>query len=161
MLDAALTLELMTTEQAKPLTRQRVDDQLCFATYSASRAFTAAYRRRLAPMGLTYTQFLVLLVLWEEPEVTMQEICRGLELDSGTLTPVLKRMEEANLISRRRGVDDERTVIVTLEPAGEVLMPRARQVQDEIAAATGLPDDEIDELREQLRAMTVALGEDG
>ena len=151
----------MTTDQAASTLRQGVDDQLCFATYSASRAFIAAYRRRLAPMGLTYTQYLVLLKLWERPEVTMQEICRSLELDSGTLTPVLKRMEEAGLLSRRRGVDDERTVIVTLEPAGEALWPRARAVQAEIVAATGLRREELDELREQLREMTVSLGEGG
>lgn len=151
----------MTTDQAASTLRDGVDDQLCFATYSASRAFVAAYRRRLAPMGLTYTQYLVLLLLWREPEITMQEICRSLELDSGTLTPVLKRMEEAGLLSRRRGVDDERTVIVTLEPAGEALWERAREVQAEISAATGLPPEGIEALRVQLRDVSLALGAEG
>lgn len=136
-----------------------VDDQLCFAAYSASRALVSAYRRRLTPLGLTYTQYLVLLVLWQRPESSMQDICRALDLDSGTLTPVLKRMDEAGLVQRRRGTDDERTVVVTLTETGGDLLPEARRAASEVERLTGMGREDVVHLREELRELTAALDE--
>ena len=93
----------------------RLDAQLCFALYAASRATTAAYREPLAELGLTYPQYLVLLVLWEEEGLSVKEIGQRLHLDSGTLTPVLKRLEEAGFVRRRRDAQDERQVRVELD----------------------------------------------
>jgi DNA-binding MarR family transcriptional regulator len=114
-----------------------VDEQLCFALYSASRAVTRAYAPLLEPLGLTYPQYLVLLVLWERDGLPVKRVGERLALDSGTLTPLLKRLEHQGLVARRRGGTDERIVRIHLTPAGRALRGKARKVPTEIACRAG------------------------
>jgi len=115
----------------------QLDEQLCFALYNASRALTRAYAPLLEPLGLTYPQYLVLLVLWERDGVPVKQIGERLALDSGTLTPLLKRLDHQGLVTRRRGEDDERVVRVHLTPTGRALRTRARKVPTELACRAG------------------------
>src|SRR3954471_163227 len=115
-----------TTDEPSQQDRQRLDNQLCFAVYAAAHAFGRAYRTLLGRHELTYPQYLVLLVLWEQDGLSVKEIGNRLFLDSGTLTPLLKRMEAAQLIKRTRSAEDERQVLVTLTGQGAVLRDKAR-----------------------------------
>jgi len=115
-----------------------LEHQVCFPLYAASRAVTAAYRPLLAPLGLTYPQYLVLLVLWEHGTRSVRDLGEALHLDSGTLSPLLKRMEASGLIERRRGTDDERQVHVDLTADGLALRERALEVPQQLHAATGI-----------------------
>ena len=111
-----------TNKHAKaPASWLALDAQLCFALYSASLAMTKLYKPLLDRLGLTYPQYLVMLVLWEEDAMSVKEIGERLFLDSGTLTPLLKRLEAAGLVKRTRSTEDERQVIVALTPQGEGL----------------------------------------
>lgn len=130
-----------------------LDDQLCFSLYSASRAMSRVYRRLLDPLGLTYPQYLVMLVLWAGDGLTVSEIGEQLQLDSATLTPLLKRLEAARLIDRARSAQDERQVLVTLTSAGRALKSKAKAVPPEIAAATGCSRDTLVRTRTQLDAL--------
>lgn len=132
---------------------QRLDHQLCFALYSSSLVMTKLYRPVLGALGLTYPQYLVLLVLWEIDAIGVGDLGERLYLDSGTLTPLLKRMETAGLLVRERAADDERRVIVTLTAAGRALRRKAAGVPMQVACATGRPLEEISELTSQLRAL--------
>src|SRR3954454_4785619 len=105
-----------------------VDQQLCFALYNASRAVIRAYAPLLQPLGLTYPQYLVLLVLWERDGVAVKDLGARLALDSGTLTPLLKRLEERGYVARRRDTDDERVVRIHLTAAGRALRVRAKRI---------------------------------
>jgi DNA-binding MarR family transcriptional regulator len=143
-----------------------VDQQLCFALYSASRAMTAAYRPVLTEMNLTYPQYLVMLVLWEEaadarsnPEgrVTVGRLGERLQLDSGTLSPLLKRLEGNGFVRRERSRDDERLVDVTLTPAGRRLENRAQCIPEELGSATGMTEQQAADLRDAVRHLTDAL----
>jgi DNA-binding MarR family transcriptional regulator len=136
----------------------RLDRQVCFALYAASRAITQLYRPLLEELGLTYPQYLVMLVLWERGPATVKELGAALELDSGTLSPLLKRLEATGLVSRGRRVADERSVEVRLTPAGERLENRAAGVPRKIAKATGLRAAELAELRRTLVALTAVVG---
>jgi MarR family transcriptional regulator, organic hydroperoxide resistance regulator len=137
--------------------RLTLDRQVCFALYSASRAFTSLYRPLLDELGLTYPQYLVLLVLWERESVTVKELGTALRLDSGTLSPLLKRLEAHGLITRRRSAADERSVAIALTVAGRDLQTRARSIPDRMVTATGLQVDELVELRSTLDRLTAAL----
>lgn len=143
---------------------QHLDDQLCFALYSASRALTRAYAPLLEPLGLTYPQYLVLLVLWERDGVAVKQLGERLGLDSGTLTPLLKRLAAQGLVERRRGADDERLVRIHLTPAGRALRGKARKVPVELACRAGydLGSEravrELVRLRDELTALTRRLG---
>ena len=106
----------------------RLDNQLCFALYSASLAMTKLYKPLLDALGITYPQYLVLLVLWERDGITVSELGERLSLDSGTLTPLLKRLETAGLVSRLRDTQDERRVLVRLSAAGRELKERAARI---------------------------------
>jgi DNA-binding MarR family transcriptional regulator len=128
-------------------------DQVCFALYSASHAVTGYYRPILEELGLTYPQYLVMLALWQHPELTMKELGPMLHLDSGTLSPLLKRLEQAGLVRRARSAEDERSVIVTLTDGGEAVRQRAAAVPSVIQAAMGLDDEQLATLREQLRQL--------
>ncbi|OON78015.1 MarR family winged helix-turn-helix transcriptional regulator [Streptomyces tsukubensis] len=134
-----------------------LDRQICFSLNAASRAFGGVYRVALKELGLTYSQYLVMLVLWEDGELPVKRIGERLRLDSGTLSPLLKRLEAAGLVRRERGVEDERSVSVRLTDEGAELKARAARVPRSIAAATGLSVDEIDDLRERLARLTEAL----
>ncbi|MEE4022605.1 MarR family transcriptional regulator [Gordonia sp. PKS22-38] len=117
------------------MTDVRLDEQLCFALYSASRAVIAAQRPGLAELGLTYPQYLAMLVLWEEDEITVTRLCRRLQLDSGTVSPLLRRLETLGYLTRRRSTEDERSVTVALTPEGAALGARADCVYDSLTSA--------------------------
>jgi MarR family transcriptional regulator, organic hydroperoxide resistance regulator len=134
-----------------------VDQQLCFALYSASRAMTAAYRPVLTEMNLTYPQYLVMLVLWEEEHITVGRLGERLQLDSGTLSPLLKRLEGNGFVQRERSRDDERLVDVTLTPAGRRLEDRAQCIPEELGRATGMTQQQAADLRDAVRHLTDAL----
>lgn len=127
-----------------------LDNQVCFALYAASRAVTQLYRPVLDALGLTYPQYLVMLVLWERGPVTVKDLGAALELDSGTLSPLLKRLESTGLVRRERNAADERSVQVQLTEAGAALRKRAVNVPRKIAGATGLELAELQRLRTQL-----------
>jgi MarR family transcriptional regulator, organic hydroperoxide resistance regulator len=131
-----------------------LDDQLCFALYAASRAVVARYRPLLDELGLTYPQYLVMLVLWEQGEVPIKDIGAALQLDYGTLTPLLKRLEVAGLIRRRRLLEDERTVQVELTEDGVALRARAEAVPLAIGDAMGLGPEEFATVKRLLRQLT-------
>ncbi|MFC5297282.1 MarR family winged helix-turn-helix transcriptional regulator [Brachybacterium tyrofermentans] len=114
------------------------DEMVCFALYAASRATTQAYRALLEPWGLTYGQYLVLVVLWSEGEQSVSALGEALQLDSGTLSPMLRRMEKAGVVTRRRGGPDERVVTVSLTEHGEVLRDQLSHVPACIAEGTGI-----------------------
>lgn len=127
-----------------------LDDQLCFALYAAHRAVTAAYRPLLEELGLTYPQYLVLLVLWERGETTVKDLATALRLDYGTMSPLLKRLEAAGLVRRERAEHDERSVIVACTGRGEELRGRAAGVPGALLATTGLDGDDVTRLRADL-----------
>lgn len=134
-----------------------LDNQLCFAMYSASLAMTKAYKKILAPLEITYPQYLVMLVLWEESPVTVSVLGERLRLDSGTLSPLLKRLQIAGLVERRRDAADERRVLIELTPSGRALRERAAAVPAAIAAALGLDEQTYLELKTQLSALLCRL----
>ena len=131
----------------------RLDNQLCFALYSASLAMTKVYKPLLEAIGLTYPQYLVMLVLWEQDGLIVSEIGVRLSLDSGTLTPLLKRLETSGLLSRRRAVEDERRVHVSLTPAGQLLKARAAGIPGCILEASQCALPELAALTQQVQAL--------
>ncbi|RDV10911.1 MarR family transcriptional regulator [Arthrobacter sp. RT-1] len=135
----------------------RLDRQVCFALYSASRAATAVYRPVLDDMGLTYPQYLVMLVLWESEPRGVKELGEELGLDSGTLSPLLKRLEALGLVERRRSGEDERRVAVHLTSAGRSLSAKAAAIPQRLAKSAGLSPRELEQLRETLGKLTAAL----
>ncbi|MPQ98744.1 MarR family transcriptional regulator [Modestobacter sp. I12A-02628] len=130
-----------------------LDDQLCFALYAASRAVTGRYRPMLEQIGLTYPQYLVMMLLWERDDQTVGELGARLALDSGTLSPLLKRLTAAGLVSRARRVEDERSVSITLTDAGRALEEKGMAISEEMIDALGLGMTEFDELKERLRVL--------
>jgi DNA-binding MarR family transcriptional regulator len=134
-----------------------LDKQLCFALYSTSLAMTKMYKPLLGPLGLTYPQYLVMLALWEEDGLTVSALGDRLALDSGTLTPLLKRMESQGLLGRERDAADERRVIVRLAPAGRRLKLQARKVPPRVARATGCDLAELAALTRRLTALRETL----
>lgn len=133
-----------------------LDNQLCFALYSASLAMTKTYKPLLDVLGLTYPQYLVMIVLWQEDDILVKDIGQRLFLDSGTLTPLLKRLEASSLIARTRDVADERQVRITLTPEGRALRSQAAGVPDRIVCASGQELERLQNLRAQL--LTVRQG---
>lgn len=117
------------------------DEMVCFSLYAATRATTQAYRHLLEPWGLTYPQYLVLVTLWLEGEQTVSSLGDHLQLDSGTLSPLLRRMEEGGLVRRERQATDERVVIVTVGERGLVLRAELSHIPARIASGTGLSDE--------------------
>jgi len=131
----------------------KLDNQLCFAVYSASLAMTRLYKPLLEKLGLTYPQYLVLLVLWERDGLTVSELGERLSLDSGTLTPLLKRLEASGLVARIRDVADERRVHVSLTAAGRKLKARAAQVPGCLIAASECSVPELVSLTQQIQSL--------
>ena len=119
--------------------RMRLDRQLCFPLYAAARNVTNLYTPHLKPLGLTYTQYLVFLVLWEKDGIMVGEICRRLMLDNGTLSPLLKKMEQEGYVDRQRSREDERVVVITLTDKGRQLQSRVRDVPRAVAGCIDLP----------------------
>ena len=139
----------MESIQAPPLA-----EQLCFDLYAASRAVTAAYRPALTELGITYPQYLVLIVLWEHDSLTVRELGEELRLDHGTLTPLLKRMEAGGFVERRRDNVDERFVVVSLAGKGEALRQHAERIQCDMKDQLGLDAQEFEDLQTTLRLLT-------
>ncbi|MDQ1817044.1 MarR family transcriptional regulator [Massilia sp. CCM 9210] len=128
----------------------RLDGQLCFSLYSTSLAMSKLYRKLLRKLGLTYSQYLVLMVLWEQNELTVSEIGERLFLDSATLTPLLKRMEQAELLTRIRAASDERQVIISLTEAGSLLREEAKKFPSQLLCAVGCELDQVISMKQQL-----------
>ena len=134
-----------------------LDDLICFDLYAASRQVTAAYRPILGELGLTYPQYLVLVVLGAREEMLIKDVGRELRLDHATLSPLLRRLERDGLLTRRRSADDERAVVVALTDEGRAVHARFGEVHCRIAEALGITAEQADELRSLLRGLTAQL----
>jgi MarR family transcriptional regulator, organic hydroperoxide resistance regulator len=145
--------EKTMTEPKLSKTDLVLDKQLCFALYGASLALTRTYKPLLEPLGLTYPQYLVMMVLWEQDHLTVKTLGEKLGLDSGTLSPLLKRLEQADLVKRQRDAKDERQVTVSLTPKGLALQDEALQVMTAIGAALGCSLEDAVDLRQTLQAL--------
>jgi DNA-binding MarR family transcriptional regulator len=137
----------------------RLDHQICFAVYSTAHAFNRVYKPLLDRLGLTYPQYLVMLVLWERDGIPLRDIGERLFLDSGTLTPLLKRLEKAHLIKRTRSSADERQVLIALTPQGQALQERAKALPQSILAATACSVTELTTIKNELVALRDRLNE--
>ena len=124
----------------------KLDNQLCFPLYACARHVVNLYTPFLKPLGLTYTQYIVFLVLWEQEEVTIGELCKKLMLDNGTLSPLIKKMESDGYVRRERKKEDDRVVIVTLTDKGRALQEEAKDIPTKIACCVDLPVEESKEL---------------
>ena len=127
-----------------------LEDQLCFKLYALSRQVTSVYRPVLDELGITYPQYLVMLVVWEVRSITVKELGNRLYLDSGTLTPLLKRLEQKGLLSRRRDAADERSVIIALSAAGKEMQQKAKKIPDTLSGCLPLGKNEYQQLKGQL-----------
>jgi MarR family transcriptional regulator, organic hydroperoxide resistance regulator len=141
----------------------QLDNQICFAIYSTAHAFNRVYKPLLDRLGLTYPQYLVMLVLWERDGVPLKDIGERLFLDSGTLTPLLKRMETADLVKRTRSTEDERQVLIALTAKGQALKEKARAVPEGILASSACSLGELSRIKTEIVALrdrlNAALGE--
>ena len=124
----------------------KLANQLCFPLYAAARNVTALYTPYLKPLGLTYTQYIVFLVLWEKDGLTVGELGDALMLDNGTLSPLLKKMEQAGYIERQRSREDERVVVITLTEEGRALQEKAKDVPGRVAQCIDLPPEKAQQL---------------
>lgn len=140
----------MKTPAETPINMLALENQFCFALYSSSLALTKAYKPMLDALGLTYPQYLVMLVLWEQDNVLVKDIGHALFLDSGTLTPLLKRLEANGMLQRHRDEADERQVRITLTPAGKDLRRAALDIPQKILCASGQNKETLMQLRSQL-----------
>ena len=142
---------MVRKQAADPLLR--LDNQICFAVYSTAHAFNRVYKPLLDRLGLTYPQYLAMLVLWERDGVPVKDIGERLFLDSGTLTPLLKRLEAAGLIKRTRSTEDERQVLIALTPQGHALQEKARSVPHSILAASACTVAELSAMKNEIVAL--------
>jgi len=147
----------MNTSAPTPPATPLLDEQLCFALYSTSLAMMRVYRGLLPKLGLTYPQYLVMMVLWEQDQLTVSDIGERLFLDSATLTPLLKRMEAQGMVQRNRARSDERQVIISLTDEGKALRKDASGVMPEVLCATQCSADEASTLRDQLVSLRKSL----
>lgn len=131
----------------------RLGDQLCFSLYAASRAVASAYRDPLAGIGLTFPQYLAMVALWEQDGRTVASLGTALDLESSTISPIIRRLEKLGFVSRRRSTDDERVVHVEVTPAGWNLETRAARVREAVEASTGLTDEQFASLRGALHTL--------
>ena len=145
-----------------PYEHLHLDNQLCFAMYAATNALTRAYRGPLGRLGLTYPQYLVMVVLWERGAHTVKNLADALQLDSSTLTPLLKRLQNAGWVTRERDCGDERVVHISLTAEGRALRRPVAAVQKAVACRTRLPEPDFIDLRSRLHALveTMANTED-
>jgi DNA-binding MarR family transcriptional regulator len=142
-----------TASSDRPVEALRLDNQLCFALYGAANRMTRLYRPLLEAMGLTYPQYLAMLVLWERSPQTVGALGDALDLDSSTLTPLLKRLEAGGLVQRRRDPEDERRVIVALTDKGWALRDQAESIPTQMLCTIDMPLDALRALREQLKLL--------
>lgn len=147
----------MVRDNDSPTDWLLLDHQLCFALYSSSLAMTKLYKPLLSELGLTYPQYLVMLVLWETETLSVSELGSRLALDSGTLTPLLKRLAVSGLVTRTRDAADERRVLVSLTDAGRALRRRAEGIPEQMLCATQCPVEEIQALTRRLHALRSTL----
>ncbi|MGI4742740.1 MAG: MarR family winged helix-turn-helix transcriptional regulator [Janthinobacterium lividum] len=131
----------------------KLEEQTCFPVYALSRLITKAYQPLLAPLSLTYPQYLVMLLLWEHQELAVKDIGQKLLLDTGTLTPLLKLLEQRELLSRRRDPCDERSVLIRLLPDGAALHGHARQIPQQLGQRYSLTRDDVALLRQELHRL--------
>ncbi|MGB0159872.1 MAG: MarR family winged helix-turn-helix transcriptional regulator [Thalassovita mediterranea] len=141
--------------QTAPFTT--LDQQLCFEVYAASHAFTKFYKPLLDPLGLTYPQYLVMLLLWQRDDRAVGDLGQALSLESSTLTPLLKRMEASGQITRQRDPEDERRVRIRLTDAGRALQDQAATIPACLGEAAAMPASEVTELREEVRRLRLRL----
>ena len=135
----------------------KLKNQLCFPLYSLSKAITNQYRPFLDAIDLTYPQYLVMMVLWEQDKISVNDIGQRLHLDSGTLTPLLKRLEQKQLVKRERAIDDERRVTITLTNSGKALQHQAKDIPTKMAEGMVVNEEEITLLRNMLKRLNKAL----
>ena len=128
----------------------KLQNQLCFPLYAAARSVVSLYTPYLKPLGLTYTQYIVFLVLWEQDGLTVGELCDRLMLDNGTLSPLLKKMQQAGYVERRRSEEDDRVVRITLTEEGRALQERAKDVPVKVGGCIDLPPEKAQTLYELL-----------
>ncbi|QMV44302.1 MarR family winged helix-turn-helix transcriptional regulator [Cohnella cholangitidis] len=128
----------------------KLDNQLCFAVYACAREITKLYHPLLRELGLTYTQYITMLALWEEDRVTVKQLGQRLYLDSGTLTPLLKRLEQLGLLTRSRDKQDERSVIIALSEQGIRLQERALEIPEKLLCQVGVTPEEVAALKDQI-----------
>ncbi|QJD82337.1 MarR family winged helix-turn-helix transcriptional regulator [Cohnella herbarum] len=131
----------------------KLDNQLCFAVYACAREITKLYHPLLRELGLTYTQYITMLALWEEDQVTVKQLGQRLYLDSGTLTPLLKKLEQMGFLTRKRDKQDERSVIIALSEQGINLKDRATDIPEKLFCQAGVSQEEATELRERITDM--------
>lgn len=135
----------------------KLENQICFPLYAASRQITALYRPLLEALGLTYPQYLVLMVLWEHQEITVKQLGELLLLDSGTLTPLLKRMEEKGWVERTRSREDERVVNISLTTAGKKLKQKAAPIPEQLVCGIEMKEKDLKTLRDLLNKMLAGI----
>ncbi len=138
------------TNTPNPYDCIRLDNQLCFPLYACAKEVVRRYRKPLEPLGLTYTQYVVMMVLWEHGSMTEGELGRYVRLDSGTLAPLLKRLDRQGLIRRIRPEDNERKLYLSLTEAGEALKEKAVRVPESMRSCIDLPLDELLQLKHLL-----------
>ncbi|RKP57124.1 MarR family transcriptional regulator [Cohnella endophytica] len=131
----------------------KLDNQLCFAVYACAREITKLYHPLLKEIGLTYTQYIAMLALWEKDRITVKQLGQRLYLDSGTLTPLLKKLEQTGLLTRVRDKQDERSVIIALTERGTALKDKARAIPEQLFCQAGVSSGEAEALRAQITEM--------
>ena len=153
--------KFMSKSNSPPAANLFLDNQLCFALYAASLAMTKTYRPLLAPLGLTYPQYVVMLALWQQRELTAGALAQAVALDAGTLVPLVRKLVAQGLLARRRSDDDDRVVFISVTPAGQALKRRAHAVHDQVACSTQRSTSERRDLTEALQALRSALNTRG
>lgn len=131
----------------------KLDNQLCFPVYAASRVITSLYTPYLKPLGLTYTQYILFLVLWEKDGLTVGEICKRLMLDSGTLSPILKKLRDQGFIKKQQSTSDERSFIITLTDKGRELQIKAKDIPMQVGSCVHLETEKALLLRDLLKEL--------
>ena len=124
----------------------KLENQLCFPLYAAARSVTSLYTPHLKPLGLTYTQYIVFLVLWERDGISVGELCKRLMLDSGTLSPLLKKMRDAGTIEKRQNKEDERSFLIFLTDEGKALQERAKEIPKKVGSCVKLSPEKAGQL---------------
>lgn len=137
----------------------KLDNQLCFALYACSREITKLYKPHLDNLGITYTQYVTLLALWDKDNLTVKELGNKLYLDSGTLTPLLKKLENMDIVKRVRDKEDERNVYAKLTDKGSKMKEKALEIPNKVFCGTGLSLDEAVSLRENLKHLLFSLND--
>lgn len=135
-----------------------LENQMCFKLYALSRQFTARYRPVLEKLDMTYPQYLVMLVLWKEKSITVKELGNRLYLDSGTLTPLLKRLEQKGLLGRQRDAADERSVIISVTAEGKEMLQKAKKIPETLGKCMSIAEKDLVKFHEQLDLLLEQVG---